>query len=278
MADETVQASVNELAAVVSQAAAEYMEEVQSLVDTVWVKELAPGQISAKFPVWSAMSAASALTEGNAASNTNIVSTGPTLTATTNAVHRSLITDLADFTAGGEAVRFGRQAAKAIRMKLDQDIYALFDGFSNASGTTNTDISEATILSAKHALINRGAPGPYFLAVTPRVYQDLIALYSLNTSIASLDIRDAAMKEGRLTPIYGVQPVLVSSGITEDGNGDYKCAMYSREAIGAAFSWHLKTEIQRAAEYVGYNLVVSSCYAVSEVADNFGQEIVADGA
>jgi len=273
----TVQASIDELGAVISQSAVAYVENLAFLPNYVWRKELAPGTISCKFPSWATSNAASALTDGNEVSPVISTTSGPTLTPSILAAHRELVTDLADFTAGGLAVEIGQKAAIACTKKINSDIWALFAGFSQTAGTTNTDISEAAIRSAVRQLRVAGAPGPYYMAITPEVESDIWALYSTNTNNTAEGIRNSILNNGMLPPIYGVQPLIVSSGIAQNGSGDFVCGVFSPWAIGMASGWLFRTEIQRRASYVGYDVVVSCSYAVGEAVDKFGVALTADG-
>ena len=273
MADEILTTSIDELASIAVAEANLSLRNGIDLASLITRRDLAPGQISVRFPIYASVAAA-ALTEGNEAANTAVTTTGVVLTPTTNAVIAHAITDLADHAAPQLMVDLGRKAADAIRKKRNADIFALFDGFSNALGTTNVDITEALIRQAKKILMQNDADGIPYLVLTPEVAEDLLGLYSLNTSNTADNVRDAVYA-GQMPVIYGVRPFVIN-GPTE--TTDLKCGMFTREALGIAVAWEVKVEIQRRAKLVGYDFVASSAYAVGEINDGYGVELLVDGA
>lgn len=273
MANETVQSMISDLTAIAVAEARLTMENQTDLTSLITRRDLSPGQISARFPKWSSLTAA-ALSEGSAAANQAMAAAGNTLTPTTNAVVRSTITDITSFSAPQIAADFGRIAGSAIVKKKNSDVWALFDGFSTAVGTGNTDIAEATILTGVKKLRQANAVGDIYLAVTPEVMEDLFTVYSTNTNNTTDGLRNAVMA-GEMPSIYGVRVVLVTSGITE--TGDIKCGMFTKEALGYAVSWDIKMEMIRVPSVVGFEIVASSCYAVGEIDDSLGVEVLVDG-
>lgn len=249
-------------------------ENQTDLTKLITRKDLAPGQVSARFPKWGALTA-SALTEGDLAASQGMATGGNTLTPTTNAVVRSTITDIASHTAPQIVADFGRAAASAIIKKKNADVWALFDGFGHAVGTGNTDITEATILAGVKNLRQHNSMGDIYMAITPEVMEDLFPIYSTNTNQTMDMIRNQVMA-GQMPTIYGVRVVLVTSGISEAG--DIKCGMFTREALGYAVTWEIKVEMIRIPAGIGFDIVASSCYAVGEIDDDYGVEVLVDGA
>lgn len=276
MANETLSTSIDELSAIAVAEARETMTNSVDLRNYVSRFTVPEGAISIRVPKMGSLTA-SALTEGNSAANQEFTSTGVVLTPSTNAVAQISMTDLASHNAPQAAVQAGRAFGRAIIAKINADIAALFDGFSTALGTTNVDITEALIRGSVRRLMEANAPGPYYMAMPPRVFEDLMAIYSTNTNQTSDRLRDAIMA-GEQPTIYGVIPVVSSSGFAEDGNDDYKIAVFSQEALGYAESWDIRIEPQRDASLVGQKWVASAAYAVGELDDTYGVELLVDGA
>lgn len=274
MTYETTQSAISDLTSIAIAEARLTMENQTDLTTLITRRDLSPGQISARFPKWSSLTAA-ALTEGSAADNQAMAASGNTLTPTTNAVVRSTITDIASFSAPQIAADFGRIAGSAIVKKKNADVWALFDGFSHAVGTGNTDITEAILLAGVKTLRQHNAVGDIYFAITPEVMEDLFTVYSTNTSNTTDALRTAVMA-GQMPTIYGVRVVLITSGISEAT--DLKCGMFTREALGYASSWDIKIEMQRVPSVVGFEIVASACYAVGEIDDGCGVEVLCDGA
>lgn len=277
MANETISTSIDELASI---AVAEARLVAQNRIDltrTLTVRDVPVGSISARFPKYTAQSAA-ALTEGNSASNTELTTTGVVLTPSTNAVWKTVVTDIAGHAAPQLFTDIGRIGADAILKKKNQDIFALYDGFSNEVGTINTDLTLTTVRAGVKKLIQNGATGDIYLVITPEVLEDFyadLASQSAGGAAISDNTRDAVLR-GEMPLVYGVRPLVVTSGISEAG--DVKCGLYTAQALGYASMWDFKVEIARNAAAVGYDVVVSSAYAVGEIDDTQGVEVLCDGA
>jgi len=136
---------------------------------------------------------------------------------------------------------------------------------------------------ALRQLISAKAPRPYYLAITPHVFEDLLALYSTNTNFTALAVREAVVTQGVIPPIFGLQPLLVdnlaagASAGKADG-ADAKCGVFSGEALGYVFKpgSEIMIETQRDASMRGYELVATSVYAVGEIEDTWGVELLVD--
>lgn len=240
-----------------------------------------------RFPLTPALTA-SALTEGtDLTANTAFAPTAVTLTV----AEVGLKLTLTDLMAMGGIVgiaHYGEQAGKAVAEKRTDDLVGLMAGFSNSSGTTNTDITEAFLLSAISALRGRKVPTPYVTALhTTSFYNELIG--SVGTTYdALLNTGQGVRAESNDLPgsgdggivgqLYGTT-LLVTPLIGEDGNADKENGMYNpNRAIGYVEKWAIRPELERDASLRGTEVVVTAAYAVGEVADGSGQRIVSDGA
>lgn len=277
MADETTTAQVDDLSGIAIQEARLTAQNSSQLTDFITVKQVPPGNSTVRFPLWPGLTAA-ALTEGNDVANSAAATSSVEIAHTTNAVWATVVTDIAVHDAEALFAGLGQAAASAIVQKKNADIFALFDGFTtNAIGTTNVDITEALVREGVKKLMQQSInpAEPIYMVITPEVFEDLMALYSLNTNNTSDVVRDAVYR-GEAPPIYGVRTVLHTSGIDE--SGDLKCGMFTRDALAMAVGWDMKLEVARRVRAVGWDFVMSASYTAAELNDLHGVEMLVDGA
>lgn len=228
-------------------------------------------------PIYPTQSAA-ALTEGDEVSNTAISTDGVTLTVSTVAI-RTMITDLVRASAASNVVAdVGRLFGEAIAKKMDQDLLALFSGFSVGVGDASTAFSAATLANAVARLRANAVPSDALACVVnPYVAYDLKA--ALTNTFANPNagiIQNEAMQTGYVGTLFGV-PVFESSNIANTGTaGDYVGAVFHRDALGLAMIGDITIETQRRASFVGDDIVASAHYGVGELYDGYGVKITAD--
>lgn len=221
---------------------------------------------------------AAALTEGDEVTNTAVSTDGVTLTVSTVAI-RTLVTDLARTSAASNVVAdIGRLFGEAVARKIDQDLLALFSGFSTSAGADSSALSAATIAQAVAKLRANAVPAEGLACVVhPYVAYDLKK--DLTNTFANPNagiIQNAAMSEGYVGMLFGV-PVFESSNIADTGTaGDYVGAVFHREALGLAMIGDINIETQRRASYLGDDIVGSAAYGVGELYDGYGCKVVAD--
>lgn len=229
-------------------------------------------------PIYPVQSAG-ALTEGNEVSNTAVATDGATLTVSTVAI-RTLVTDLARNSAASNVVAdLGRLFGEAIAKKIDQDLTALFSGFTGlTAGAADAALSAATIAQAVAKLRANAVPGDALACVVhPYVAYDLKK--DLTNTFANPNagiIQNAAMSQGYVGMLFGV-PVFESSNIANTGTaGDYVGAVFHRDALGLAMIGDIAVETQRRASYVGDDVVAYAHYGVGELYDGYGVAVTAD--
>lgn len=282
MAAETTSATVTELIQVAIAEARYIMSAGVNLTDPRFCthRPATPGKGGVSFPIWDAEVFA-AVNEGTDLTNTAFDTTTSTLTPG----ERGLMTTVTDIAQGRASeqlmVDIGRVMGHAARDLQNQEFYALFDGFSRAEGTTNTNITEAFIIAGVRRLNEGKAKGEKFMAVTPHVLADLFTLYKTSTSIVEGTIRDMMHSTGVLPPLFGVTPVLIDNLVAGSGTGeadeaDSKIGMWTAEAIGYVSEWDFRIEFQRDASIRGTEIVATSSYAIGEIRDLSGVEILVD--
>ena len=227
-----------------------------------------------RYPVQSA----AAVTEGDEVSNTAVSTDGVTLTVSTVAI-RTLVTDLVRASAASNVVAdVGRLFGEAIAKKIDQDLLALFSGFSTGVGGASTAMSAALVAQAVARLRANAVPSDALACVVhPFVAYDLKK--DLTNTFANPNagvIQNEAMSMGYVGTLFGV-PVFESANIADTGTaGDYVGAVFHRDALGLALVGDIQIETQRRASYLGDDIVASAHYGVGELYDGYGVKITAD--
>ncbi len=275
--DDLQQALIAEARLVLSQGA-----DLRNFVDR---RTLPPGQSGILWPEYGTVTAA-AVSETGTLSSSAVSTTGATVTPSANGV-RIDVTDkaLKESQAAQLGADLGRVAAEAIRDKINQDIWALFDGFTTntALGNVSADITEALLLAGNRTLQIAKAPPPYFFPVSPFILEDLLTIYSTNTNLTAENIRNQVLNTGVAPPIFGITPVLIDNLAAGTSSGEMSAAnlftaIYSPRAIGYVEGWDIRTETQRIAEGLATKIVVTSDYGTGIVKNAWGVELQLDNA
>lgn len=230
-------------------------------------------------PIYPQVSAAG-LTEGDEVSNTEVATSGATMTISPVAV-RTMVSDLAlQASASNVVADLGRVFGEGIARKIDADLMALFDGFStNALGDGTSAITPAVIFNAVAKLRSAGVPLDGIVAVLhPAIAYDLKSALTTsgNTVFAGNgqgDVANMAMREGLVGMLAGI-PIYESGNMANTGTaGDFKGAVFHRDALGIATIGDIAIETQRRASYVATDVVASLHYGVAELYDGYGVEL-----
>ena len=235
------------------------------------------GGKSVEVPIYAAVSAA-AVSEASDLSNTAINPTSVTITASENGIMTTL-TDLARNSAPRNvAADIGKLFGEAIAKKIDQDLTALFDGFSTAVGSGSTALTAALVFQSIANVRNAGVSMDGVSAVLhPMVAYDLKA--NLTNTFANAngnDLANEALRNGFVGRLGGV-PIYETTNIDNDGTaGDYKQGVFHKDALGLAMMQDLKIETQRDASLRADEIVATSVYGVGELNDTYGVELHSD--
>jgi len=229
-------------------------------------------------PIYPQQTAAT-LTEGDEVSNTAVSTDGATITISPVAI-RTMVTDLAVASSASNVVAdLGRLFGESIARKVDADLMALFDGFSVGLGDGTTAITAAAIFNAVAKLRTAGVPLDGCVAVLhPAIAYDLKAALTTNGNVAFTngafsDVANQAQREGLVGMLAGI-PIYERANMANTGTaGDYKGAVFHRDALGIAMVGGLNIETQRRASYVATDVVASLHYGVGELYDGYGVEL-----
>lgn len=236
---------------------------------------------TAQVPVYPTVSAVS-VTEG-ADLTANAVSV-VTTTKSIDLGEVGIMTTLTDFAKNTSeqnvVAHLGRLFGEAIARKIDQDLIALFSGFSGESGPgANTEITISNLFDAAAELRTSNAPGPYYGVFHPKAIFNVKSQLTntfMGSSAANLpDLGNEALRGGFVGQIAGIQ-IFESSNITVDGSGDSVGAVFAPDALGIAMMDDLKIEVQRDASVRADEVVATATYGVSELFDSYGRKMTSD--
>lgn len=177
---------------------------------------------------------------------------------------------------------------------LDTDLSAEFTNFAsgNDTGTTNTDLTLAVLRTSRRLLqantvANGGpAPDPIAVVLAPIPVENLLTNMGVQGAVAASNpyipegLSQQLIKQ-YLVPginLVGV-PVFWDGYLTEDGSGDFICAMFSKRGLQYAISkdWDMRTFEE--SEFVGVILRTVADYnsGVGKFSGH-GSQVTADGA
>jgi HK97 family phage major capsid protein len=277
MANESTSSTLSELYTEIV-AEAQFVAQEQSIMrNLVRNYTIAGGGKAVEVPIYSAVSAA-AVSEATDLSNTAIDPSSVTITASEVGVMTTL-TDLARNSAPRNvAADIGRLFGEAVAKKQDQDLIALFDGFSTTLGDGTAAISAASVFNAASTLkANALNLNECAVVLHPKIAYDLKA--NLTNTFANSnanDLANEALRSGFVGTLAGLR-VFETSNMANTGTaGDYKGAAMHRDALALAEMQGLKIETQRDASLRADEIVATAVYGVGEIHDSYGVEIHMD--
>ena len=276
MANETTSSTISELYTEIVAEALFTASEQSIMKGLVRNYTIAGGGKSVEVPIYPTVSA-SAVSEASDLSNTAINPSSVTITASEVGIMTTL-TDLARNSASRNVAQdIGRVFGEAIARKIDLDLTALFDGFSTAVGGQDAALSADTVAQAHANLRNNSVPmNDLALVIHPMVAHDLKRGMTNTYAGLDTDISNEALRSGFIGTLFGV-PVFETANMANTGTtGDYKGAMFHRDALGLAMMQDLKIEVQRDASLRADEIVATAVYGVGELQDSYGIEIIAD--
>ena len=273
MANESTSSTLSELYTEIV-AEAQFVASEKSIMRNL-VKNYAitGGGKAVEVPVY-AQVCADAVAEATDLSNTQIDPSSVTITASEVGVMTTL-TDLARNSAPRNvAGDIGKLFGEAIARKQDQQLIALFDGFSTTLGDGTGAISPAVIFNALSTLRANSLPANECAVVLhPKIAYDLKS--GLTNTFAGLDTENSneALRSGFVGTLAGM-PIFETSNMANTGTaGDYKGGAFHKDALAIAMMQDVKIETQRDASLRADEIVATSVYGVGEIHDSYGVEL-----
>jgi hypothetical protein len=257
-------------------AQARFTAEEQSIMRnlvTMYNIDAQPG-VTVQVPKYPAISAAG-LTEGTDMSSTTVSTSSVSITVGEVGA-QVLLTDMAMMGAGNPADELGTVLGNAIATKMDQDLIALFDGFSTSLGATTTELSAAYLFQAAATLRANKANGRLVGVFHP--FQTYALKANLTNTFANPnggDLQNEAMRNGYVGTIAGID-IFESANVTVDGSGDAKGAIFAPEALALAMKKDFEIEAERDASNRAWELNATAVYGVGELDDDYGVEMYFD--
>lgn len=174
----------------------------------------------------------------------------------------------------------GRLFGEAIAAKIDADVMANFDSFTtNVLGDGTAAITVQDIFKAVAKLRALSVPMEGVVCVLhPEVAYDLkanLTTTSTNPFVGNgqSDLSNEAMRSGIIGSLAGI-PVYENASMANTGTaGDYKGAVFHRDAIGLAIAEDIKLETQRDASMRATEIVGSATYGTSVLEETYGCEM-----
>ena len=282
MANESTSSTLSELYTEIV-AEAQFVASEQSIMrNLVRNYAITGGGKVVEVPVYGTVSA-SAVAEATDLSNTAINPTSVSITASEVGIMTTL-TDLARNSAPRNvAGDIGKLFGEAIAKKIDTDLTAKFDGFSQEIGDGTTALSPANIFNAVAILRKNAVPSTDMACVVhPLNAYDLKAgLTNTFANSNANDLSNEALRTGYVGSLAGVKIFETSNMADTSGNnpgttGDYKGAVFHRDALALAMMQDIKIETQRDASLRADEIVATSVYGVGEIHDSYGVEFHSD--
>ena len=281
MANESTSSTLSELYTEIVAEALFVASEQSTMRPLVRNYAITGGGKSVEVPIYSAVSAG-AVSEASDLSNTAINPSSVTITASEVGIMTTL-TDLARNSAPRNvAGDIGRLFGEAIAKKIDTDLTALFDGFSQEVGDGTAVLSSANVFNAVAILRKNAVP----MSDLAGVFHPLNA-FDLKSGLTSTFVgRDTEKSNEALNtgfvgnvagvPIFETSNLADSSGNNPGTTGDYKGAIFHRDALALAMMQDLKIETQRDASLRADEVVATAVYGVGELNDTYGVELNVD--
>ena len=283
MADETTMTTATELI----RTEAINLVILDTLYSTMVVAPLilndeCPGDTNTmQYPVWNDVSA-SVATPGEATdlANTAMDPTATTISPTEKGI-MTTVTDMVVKSSPASLNGIARQLGRAIGVKIDTDICALFAALNGAVavGTTTADMTVSVLLDAIYQLELDDVPAPYHCVLHPLQKEDMLTdlISSGSSPIWGGDLGNKIVSRGALDGMFGIDRFVTSTNVpTANTAADRAGALFNPEAMAIVWKWRTKTELQRDASLRATEVVVTACYAVGEISDARGVPIVTD--
>ena len=165
------------------------------------------------------------------------------------------------------AASIGRILGETMALKVDEDIAALFSGFTESIGAAATELTADLIVMGPYV-------GVFHPKQTYNLKKQLANAGSANVPSLS-DVGNRALSEGFIGRIAGVD-LYESATVTGAAANEYSGVVMAADAIAYAVKKDISLETQRDASLRATEIVGSMTYAVGELQDGHGVEVVAD--
>jgi N4-gp56 family major capsid protein len=231
-------------------------------------------------PVYSAVTA-TGLTEGTAPSAADTNTTSATITLGEIGTYFQVTDFLRDSAERDVIADLGAQAGRAIAEKMDTDVFALFNSFSNSVGIEDSAITVDNIFEAVAKLRENKVVGPLAAVLSPR--QALQLKKELATSgganITASEIGSSVLRQYYIGSIAGCavyESSLVKRDLDTDTDTELNAvgAVFAPTAIGHAMRGGISMETQRQAAARATDVMMSAVTGQAILQNVHGVKIV----
>lgn len=226
-------------------------------------------------PIYGTQSAAD-VNEATDLDNTAITNTKKDITLKEIGI-MTTVTDFARNVSESNVIAdLGRLFGEAISKKIDQDLTALFSGFSTGYGSAQDEITVEMLFKAYAQLKANAVPGPYYGVFSPKaIYNVKKTLTNSFVNPYGSDVANQAMREGYIGRIAGID-IFETSNVVQESAGNAVNAVFSRDALGLAVMQDIRIATQRDESLRADEVVATAVYGVSELHDTYGIKLLGD--
>lgn len=228
-----------------------------------------------QIPLYGTQSAAD-VNEGTDLTNTAISTTSATITMKEIGIMTTLTDYARNVSTSNVIADLGKLFGEAISKKIDQDLTALFSGFSTGYGSAQDEVTVELLFKAYAQLKASAVPGPYYGVFSPK------AIYNVKKSLTNSfvnpygsDVANQAMREGYIGRIAGID-IFETSNVVQESATNAVNAVFSRDALGVAVMQDIKIATQRDESLRADEVVATAVYGVKELHDTYGIKILGD--
>ena len=231
-------------------------------------------------PVYSAI-AATGLTEGTAPSAADTNTTSATITLGEIGTYFQVTDFLRDSAERDVVADLGAQAGRAIAEKMDTDVFALFNSFTNSVGTEDSAITVDNIFEAVATLRNNKVVGPLAAVVSPRqalqLKKELATVGGAN--LTASEIGSSVLRQFYIGSVAGCavyESSLVKRDLDTDTDTELNAvgAVFAPTAMGHAMRGGINMETQRQAAARATDIMMSAVVGQAILQDVHGVKIV----
>jgi len=173
------------------------------------------------------------------------------------------------------ASNVGELIGNALSSKADALLNALFDGFSNAVGSSSAALSVDNLFDALSSLKQNSAMGQPHAVLDPRqiwgtygVHNDLVTA----AQFAGAGVQDEGARSGFVSRIAGID-IHSSPEFTEASNA-VKGGVFVSGALGMGYAGDMmRIEVYREGSFLRDNIIGSGFWGVTEIIDGYGVEV-----
>lgn len=173
------------------------------------------------------------------------------------------------------ASNVGELIGNALASKADALLNALFDGFSNAVGASDSALSVDNLFEALSSLKQNSAMGQPHAVLDPRqiwgtygVHNDLVT----QAQFAGAGVQDEGARSGFVSRIAGID-IHSSPEFTVSSNA-VKGGVFVSGALGMGYAGDMmRVEVYREGSFLRDNIIGSGFWGVTEIIDGYGVEV-----